>query len=565
MIFGQRPRPDRPAPWRTPGARICLQILAGLGAVMAVVPSVSLGAGVVTYAPDRLAVPSFVTVVGGSENSELSISNVNVDTIRVTDTQPLVPGGWPGPDSPPGCSAVDATTVECPKPKKLYIDGGGGDDHISVPIVFQSLIVHGGANADTIACLLCDEIYGDDGPDSITGGNGGRVDGGEGDDVLSWDPASEAYTDYYGGGGDDTIHDGPLSDGITPGSGNDVISGPSPGETNTITSEPTPDGDDVVFAHTGGRDIVSYDARTDPLNFTFQDGTGTGGGAGESDVLENIVVLALGAGSDSVDARDGVRQSIVCQSTTNPDQVSVDGLDTPAPSCAAVLDSQAPNLTWVSRPPPTTTSTSVDASWAADETRVTYTCRFDSELAQPCPFGFSRAGLNVGEHQLVVTGTDPAGNASSISTTVRVDAAVPVAPGPDIFKADPPPGAPGGDPLASQGTPLPAGNPLKLGVGSTARRTVRLRHARRAGRLVVIPVSVSSSSIVSVKLTRVAERNKSYGVVATRRTLQRGSIVVPVRIRHAILKPGTYRLVVSARDSVGATPVEKTLLVKLTS
>ncbi len=100
---------------------------------------------------------------------------------------------------------------------KVVIDTGEGNDYIDASLLEDATLeAHGGAGDDTI--ILGDgggTVYGDDGDDTLTisGANGGTLDGGAGKDTLT------------GGTGNDTLIGGDDGDKLVGGAGNDILDG----------------------------------------------------------------------------------------------------------------------------------------------------------------------------------------------------------------------------------------------------------------------------------------------------------------------------------------------------
>jgi hypothetical protein len=118
--------------------------------------------------------------------------------------------------------SLNGTTSMRPaaKVKKLVINGGKGDDTITVDLGSQVLacIINGGAGTDTITCPNSgavvhgnagddvitggagnDTLYGDAGSDTINGGAGNdKIFGGAGDDVLIGGAGADRYSDASG-------------------------------------------------------------------------------------------------------------------------------------------------------------------------------------------------------------------------------------------------------------------------------------------------------------------------------------------------------------------------------
>lgn len=122
------------------------------------------------------------------------------------------------------------------------IDGGGGNDTITLTLDAWSSNIHGGLGNDTITGsggrdtlygdtgndtlnggANYDWLYGGDGDDTLNGGDGlDRLYGGNGADILNGD----GYKDYlYGEAGDDTLNGGAGDDTLYGGDNNDTLNG----------------------------------------------------------------------------------------------------------------------------------------------------------------------------------------------------------------------------------------------------------------------------------------------------------------------------------------------------
>lgn len=176
--------------------------------------------------------------------------------------------------------------------QRIVVDVGAGNDYVEIS---QSLLIpatiYGGAGNDLlIGGGGNDRIYGNEHNDTI--------DGGWGDDVL------------FGNGGNDVLNDRGGRNALFGDSGNDVLSAGS--------------GNDYLDGGSG-TDTVSYASRTLPvtanlvytvalLNGTavYNERTGGGGAAGESDSYFNVEILQGGESNDvlTLDLRDPISRSL---------------------------------------------------------------------------------------------------------------------------------------------------------------------------------------------------------------------------------------------------------------
>ncbi|MEZ4367689.1 MAG: kelch repeat-containing protein [Kofleriaceae bacterium] len=97
------------------------------------------------------------------------------------------------------------------------------------------------------------------------------------------------------------------------------------------------------------------------------------------------------------------------------------------PAHAWRLDRDPPETSYVAGPPGLTASTTITFSFGSDEPGVTYLCALDGAPAVPCDSPYVLTGLADGEHVLVITAVDAAGNPdpTPLVVTWTVDSRVP--------------------------------------------------------------------------------------------------------------------------------------------
>lgn len=150
--------------------------------------------------------------------------------------------------------------------------GGAGSDVINTLAVAKSVIVSGGAEADTLVTGSGNDLVfgdgGDDlimtnsGKDTVSGGEGAdTIDGGADDDQLSGVGGDDSL---IGGSGNDTLNGDGGNDTLDGGSGNDLLNGGGGDDTflvgKGVDSFKGGDGtDEVVVEGTNGNDAISLE------------------------------------------------------------------------------------------------------------------------------------------------------------------------------------------------------------------------------------------------------------------------------------------------------------------
>lgn len=156
-----------------------------------------------------------------------------------------------------------------------YLDGGDGNDTISVSNSFGANTLHGGAGDDA--------IFAGHGADSVSGGIGDdRIFGDTG-----YDQSLGSNDTLAGGGGNDSIFGREGNDFITGGDGDDSIEGE--------------EGDDVIYAGQGdtGSDLILGGSGNDTIGGGGGDDT-LYGGSTDSSYGSHTDLLFGGAGNDYV-------------------------------------------------------------------------------------------------------------------------------------------------------------------------------------------------------------------------------------------------------------------------
>jgi Ca2+-binding RTX toxin-like protein len=280
------------------------------------------------------------------------------------------------------------------KPEADVFNGGGGNDTVIGSPGPDT--VHGGDGNDAIwGGNGNDQLYGDAGNDTIIGGPGNDLEnGGAGNDTMGWDVYSPPYIytgtldealppgpddsgadTYVGGGGDDEVTydqatvgvnvslDGVANDGqpgegdnvgtdidhvvgtryqadtLTGGAGPVTLEGQGGDDTLTAgTGKATLDGGDDNDTLYGGpnADTLIGGAGDDTINTAGPSGTGADTIYGDYEF--GCGYYACAAGNDTINADDGVKQSISCG--PGADTANIDALDTvaadPTQACETV-------------------------------------------------------------------------------------------------------------------------------------------------------------------------------------------------------------------------------------
>jgi Ca2+-binding RTX toxin-like protein len=243
-------------------------------------------------------------------------------------------------------------------------DGGAGNDKLEGHDGNQ--VLHGGPGDDEVSGLAgSDQVYGDEGNDTVSGdthksASPDVIDGGPGVDSIGqdWqDSAGAPLVITLAGGADDG----------RPGEGDDVrnvehlkgfsagrfvgTDGPDSFEVVQVTgpSDLSGLGGDDSLNASDGNDRLDGGAGADTLDGGFGDDTIIGGPGQDSisgDTPQGecgIYYCKLPSGNDTIDARDGERDSVTCGVGT--DTVKADAVDTVAPDCETVNGGSGPGPT----------------------------------------------------------------------------------------------------------------------------------------------------------------------------------------------------------------------------
>jgi Ca2+-binding RTX toxin-like protein len=180
-----------------------------------------------------------------------------VVTIKVNDEREIKIKGTKGPDviavveQTPGSTIFDvvvngAVMQSFNAPSGVDLDGGGGDDTLTISVPGKSEIDGGPGNDVMTGSAAGQRLNGGGGNDTINGlggndiliglGGADNLDGGDGDDILVGGGGSDTLT---GGIGNDNLVGLGGADTINAGDGNDFINGG--GATDILTGGPGAD------------------------------------------------------------------------------------------------------------------------------------------------------------------------------------------------------------------------------------------------------------------------------------------------------------------------------------
>jgi Ca2+-binding RTX toxin-like protein len=192
-------------------------------------------------------------------------------------------------------------------------DNGDADVDISLAGV-DEFSAHGNGGVDVISAAGglgtgltypgAVSLVGEDGKDTLTGGDGrDSLYGDNEDDVVSGGDGNDYIS---AGAGADTLSGGDDNDTLYPGIGPDVVDGGN-GNDNVYPIDAPPDGKDVVSGG-AGTDSISYYPRTSPLSLSL-DGVANDGLSGENDNIKpDIENVTGGQGADTITGSDANNQ-----------------------------------------------------------------------------------------------------------------------------------------------------------------------------------------------------------------------------------------------------------------
>jgi hypothetical protein len=360
--------------------------------------SVSVASGVLTYT----GTPGHTSVLG--------IAQTGASTVTITrqagDDDDFGSGGA-------GCPA-SGSVVTCTGVTSVTVDAGDGNDTVSAAgLSTIPVALGGGAGSDTLTGgAAADDVQGDDGNDVLNGGDG--------DDNLGGDTGADVYN---GGDGIDTATYGSRT---TPsysldGAANDG----APGEGDNIE----PDVENVR-ALAAATDTIAITGSSAANRLIVTQGKATIVGGGGSDELEG------GPQDDSIDARDGTQDVVICGG--GADTALVDTVDVVSPTCENVQrfatpggldDDHPPALTWTAPKsrahvsadsPPTLMVTATDDRGVAHVEFYVNTRKLCTVAAAPYVCVYRPTGGDVGRDVLRAVAVDGAGQTATVVRIVNV-------------------------------------------------------------------------------------------------------------------------------------------------
>lgn len=360
------------------------------------------------------------TAAAGRVN-DVTFDQTGPSTVRVTrdvseDDDPITGGA--------GCVAnTPSADFTCTGVTRVVADAGDAADRLTA------------TGLETLSC----DLRAGDGNDAVDGGAANdTIDGGAGNDTLEGFLGNDTLR---GGDGNDLLRPNAGTDAITGGDGIDravygeknaarltldgLPNDGEPGENDLIGA----DVEDIEAAAPGTGTIVMVgDGRSNRLTVTGGRGDLTGGEG--SDVLEG------GALDDTLRARDGSPDTILCGGGI--DTVEADTLDIVSTTCENVsiqaapggpFDDRPPQMTWTAPdagdllPSNRPTTLSVNATDDRGLARVQF---FDDDrlvcedTVAPYECDYQPRGSDVGRNTLLAVGIDTANQTTTLVRPVRV-------------------------------------------------------------------------------------------------------------------------------------------------
>lgn len=257
-----------------------LALSCGLAGVL-VAGTAAGSAAAATVRLDQGATRSGITLefrAGAGERNDVTV-------VPDGETDVLVRDGSSSVNAQSGCSQVDSNTARCPA-RPLVVVLEDGDDRFHSTTLASAAYISGGDGEDSLSFDVA--------TDPRTTTEGPRMVGGAGNDRIV---GAGGYCTLEGGPGDDQILGGAVGDRLRGGGGRDEIrggDGPDALEDGDGSVGPPADAD--VLDGGPGLDVVVYAARTADMVVDLS--AGTGGQSGEGDVLTSIDGVTAGSGND---------------------------------------------------------------------------------------------------------------------------------------------------------------------------------------------------------------------------------------------------------------------------
>ncbi|HEX2128902.1 MAG TPA: hypothetical protein VHF58_06760 [Solirubrobacterales bacterium] len=356
------------------------------------------------------------TIIGGNGTNSLSggdgdddiTGGPNSDNIQIGAGDDVADGGGSNADFASYLNQPTPVTVDLREQGGPQDTVGAGTDTLTN---FESVL--GGNQSDV--------LIGDDGPNTLTGGQLGND---AGNDVLS------------GLGGPDLLSGAPGDDVLDPGDGNDSVIGAAGNDTLTYETATAPVTVSLDASLTGtvqntggsGNDTLSDDAVT----------------AGTDHLIENLIgsrlagdVLTGSAATNVIRAYDGFSDTVVC-GDGNGDLAILDDVEVDAPDATCETSDNAPRTSIVAGPADGSTTTDTTPTYDLEaDTPATFELSVDDGPFAACADPCTTPALSLGTHTLAFRAVDTDGNENPELTPVQrtLTVTAPVAPRADT---DPP-------------------------------------------------------------------------------------------------------------------------------
>lgn len=219
---------------------------------------------------DRIEVGEYVTIaatLSGGDHNDTLISGGGADTLDGGNDYDTVSYASRGSnvivDADNSADDGESGENDNVKTNVEVIEGGWGDDTLTVTTVNAFTELRGGSGNDTLNgrnnnSPIWEVFYGEDGNDTINPAGGSDIAyGGEGGDVINGGGGSDWY---YGEGGDDTIAGGSGNDTLEGGSGADGISGNDGNDTIRVQDGENDQTDCGLGTDTANADLLTLDS-----------------------------------------------------------------------------------------------------------------------------------------------------------------------------------------------------------------------------------------------------------------------------------------------------------------
>jgi hypothetical protein len=388
--------------------------IAALAATLLVALPSAARASTITFANGVL------TVTGTGERT----NDVQVRGTGTVERFPASGDNDPITSVPGNCAEVDAQVqYACSGVTRVVVDAGEGDDTIDATAATVPVSLDGGPDNDTVS--------GGDGADTVSGSDGNDVlRGGAGDDTLE------------GGGGDDQLVNESGADVFTGGDGIDVVSSTAPAalsySIDGVANDGSPgEGDNVgvdienisaLVLDAGG--TVSLAGSDGPNRLIVTQGKASISGGGGTDILEGSPQ------ADTIDARDGTQDIVLCRGGT--DTALVDTVDVVSPTCENVQavatpggigDDKPPTIAWTApkrRAAVSGNTTTTLAVTANDDRGVAKVQFYDDDrlicedATVPYSCAYHARGADVGRNTLIAVAFDGAAQTTAVFLPITV-------------------------------------------------------------------------------------------------------------------------------------------------